>query len=275
MNVSIEDIKKLRDMTGFGVQDCKNALAESGCDIDKALVLLKGKIASVAEKRANNQTNEGFVVANSSKDRKFGCIVSLLCETDFVARTEEYIDSARKLVNIAIENKISNIDDLNNFKVGSTTISEMVFDLVGKFQEKIKLDYVSLSGDNIYFYNHNLSNKLSSLVDITVSNCADIDDIGKVIAVQVASFQPIYIDRDSVPKNVLDSWENGILTDDLKSKNDVTKERIIKGRLEKIFRGKLLLDQPLYLDNDISVGEYLKKNSNAIVNSFKFISISS
>ncbi len=271
MKINKDDIVKLREMTGCGFSDCMKALIDSNCDFDKAVVILKNKGLKVADKRASNSTNEGVVVAGVSGDKKFGAIVSLSCETDFVSRTEEYGNFVSGLVNVACNNKIDSLDSLNNFKVNGSSVSDSVTGLIAKFCENIKLDYKCMTGSNIYCYNH-FSRKLSTLVDVTAECCCCADDVGKTIAVQIAAFGPMFIDRDSIDSSVLEEEKRKLIDDDVLKSDERVREKILNGRLDKFFQEKVLLEQKLYIDNSKTVKDYLNENK-ATVNSFEIVKL--
>ena len=272
MDVNKEDILKLREMTGCGFSDCKKALVDSGCDFDKAVGILRNKGLKVAYKRSSNKTNEGVVMACVSEDRKFGVIVCLSCETDFVSRTDSYCDFVSKLVSVACSNRIESVDSLNNFRIDGCSVRDKVTELVAKFCENIKIDYKCMSGSSLYCYNH-FSRKVSSLVDVSsVVGCDCINEVGKVIAVQVAAFGPMFVDRDSIDRAVLEEEKSKLVDDDVLKSDERVREVILKGRLDKFLQEKVLLEQKLYLDSSKTVKDYLNENK-VVVNSFETIKL--
>lgn len=271
MCVDKEDVIKLRDITGCGILACKKALEQVGGNFDEAVSILKKSGARVACKRSQNITNEGVVVARVSQDRCFGVIFGLCCETDFVSRTDIYNNFALDVANVAVENKIKSVDELNSFIINGTSVADGITNLIGRFRENIKIIYECISGNEIYCYNH-FSKKLSSLVDINDSGCNDIDEAAKKIAMHIAATRPISVDKDSLDPDTLSEWKKEVSTDDLLSKGDNIRGKIIEGKLKKIFQDKVLLEQNMSFCEGETVRSYLQSN-NIVVNSFKYISL--
>lgn len=273
---NIEDIKKLRDITLCGIGDCKKALEESGGDINKAIEILKKKGAKVASKRAGNKTNEGIVKAYVSDDGIFGFILSLSCETDFVARTDIFVDFVNKVFDIASKNKIKSLDELNNFSIDNSTVNDKLLDLMGKLCENMKLGYVYLTGEKLYCYNHH-SNKMSSLVSFkNCSNCHNINDVCKNIAMQVAGMNSIYVSKETIDNDVLrEKISEAESNEKVKTTTDPKiKSHIIDGILSKFFQENVLLEQIfLFSDDKKTVKKYLEENGGVLVECFKKVSL--
>lgn len=196
MAVSIEDIKKLRHMTGAGMMDCKNALAETNCDIQAAIEIIRKKGQAVAAKREDRQAAEGCVL--SAAKPGFAAIVTLKCETDFVAKNESFRNLTKEILDAAIANEPKNVDELKSLKIGDRTVEERITDEIGKTGEKMELgDYECVKAPEVAAYDH-LGNKLATIVGLSESG---IDaSVGKEVAMQVAAMNPIAVDRASVPE---------------------------------------------------------------------------
>lgn len=220
MAVSIEDIKKLRHMTGAGMMDCKNALAETNGDIQAAIEIIRKKGQAVAAKREDRQAAEGCVL--SAAKPGFAAIVALKCETDFVAKNESFRALTKEILDAAMEAQPKNIDELKGLKLGDRTVDERITDEIGKTGEKMELGaYEFVAAPDVAAYDH-LGNKLATIVGLSI---ADIDPaIGREIAMQVAAMNPISVDRASVPASVIEA--------EMQVAVDKTKEEQVKKAVE-------------------------------------------
>jgi len=276
MGVSINDIKKLRDITFCGLGDCKKALEESEGDFDKAIQILRKKGLKVANKRCDNVTSEGIVIAKTNNDNTFGVIVTLSCETDFVAKTDNYKNLANKIVDLALENKIKDLDTLNNKELDGITVANKIIELIGQVGENVKLNYTCVEGCSnckLGYYNH-FSGKLSTLTLFdNVNDISNFQEIGKVISMQIAANNPIAVDRNSVDEKILANERSLAEENSKNAKNDEIKEKMIKGKLDKFFKESVLLEQQFISDDKKTVEQYLKENGNLIVKSFNRIQI--
>lgn len=201
MAVSIEDIKKLRQLTGAGMMDCKNALAETGGDIQGAIEIIRKKGQAVAAKREDREAAEGCVFAGA--EGSFAAIVALKCETDFVAKNESFRNLTREILNAALKAKVQNLEELKNMAMADgRTVAEHVTDEIGKTGEKMELGaYECIEAPTVSAYEH-LGNKLATIVGLSE---ADIDpQVGKEIGMQVAAMNPIAPNRESIPQSVID-----------------------------------------------------------------------
>ena len=204
MAVSIEDIKKLRTMTGAGMMDCKNALAETDGNIEAAIEIIRKKGQAVAAKREDREAAEGCVLSGV-KDG-FAAIVALKCETDFVAKNAGFVGLTQQLLDLAVANKVESLDALKQLVVDGRTVEELVVEESGKTGEKTEIGaYECLEGASVISYNH-LGNKLSTIVSF---NQPDVPvQAMKDVAMQVAAMNPVAVDRESVPQSVIDTEYN-------------------------------------------------------------------
>lgn len=201
MGVSIEDIKKLRTMTGAGMMDCKNALIETGGDIQGAIEIIRKKGQAVAAKREDRDAAEGCVFAGTNGN--FAAIVALKCETDFVAKNESFRTLTRNILNVALKAMPKSLDELKEVKMeDGRTVAEHITDEIGKTGEKMELGaYEWIEAPSVSAYEH-LGNKLATIVGL---NKEGIDvQVGKEIGMQVAAMNPIAPTRESVPQSVID-----------------------------------------------------------------------
>ncbi|MDD7343036.1 MAG: translation elongation factor Ts [Bacteroidales bacterium] len=200
MAVTIADIQKLRKLTGAGLVDCKKALIEAENDLDKAIELIRKRGQAIAAKREDRSAAEG--VAFAKTENGFGAIVALKCETDFVASNEKFVALANKILDAAVAGKVKTLDDLKEFEVEGKKVPELITELSGITGEKMELGaYESLEAPYVASYNH-FNKKLATLVGF---NKAEVDaQVGKNVAMQVASMNPIAATREQIPQATID-----------------------------------------------------------------------
>jgi elongation factor Ts len=269
MSISAADVSKLRKMTGAGMMDCKVALTESNGDFDNAIDIIRKKGQSVANKRADREATEGVVLGKVTNGNKKGAIVVLNCETDFVAKNESFIALAESILDLGLANDVKNIDELKELKLNGVAVKDVITEQIGIIGEKLDLPYYEvITGETVVAYIHP-GNKLATLVAL---NQAGIEiQIGRDVAMQVAAMNPVSVDRDSVPQQVIDK-ELEIARDQarLEGKPEEMLDKIAQGRLAKFFKESTLLDQVFVKDGKISIREYLQKTDKALtVSAFK------
>lgn len=200
MAVTINDIKKLRDMTGAGLSDCKKALIEAENDMDKALELIRKRGQAIAAKREDREAAQG--IAKGKSVGNFAAIIGLKCETDFVAKNEKFVNLANQILDAAVENKVMSLDELNALVIDGKTVPEAITALSGITGEKMELGaYECLEAPSTVVYNH-FNGMLSAIVAF---NLAEVDaEVAKGIAMQVASMNPIKATREQVPQATID-----------------------------------------------------------------------
>lgn len=211
MAVSINDIKKLREITNAGMVDCKKALIEAENDMDKAVEIIRKRGQAIAAKRGDRTAAEG--IAKCKVVGNFGAIVALKCETEPVAGTEKFVTLANRILDEAVAAKVQNIDELKNFTFDGATVAEHITALSGITGEKMELGaYECLEAAGIAGYNH-FNKKLSTLVAFS----APVDEeTGKAVAMQVAAMRPVAASREQIPQNVIDE-ETSIAIEKTKS----------------------------------------------------------
>lgn len=200
MAVSMADITKLRALTSAGLMDCKAALAETNGDIEAAVEVLRKKGQAVAAKREAREASEGCVL--SKHEGNFAAIVALKCETDFVAKNAGFVALTQKLIDAAVANKVKTAEELKDLKIDGLTVAELITEETGKTGEKTELgDYVCLEAPSTASYNH-LGNKLATIVGFNVEGVSE--RIGKDVAMQVASMNPVAVARENVAQSIID-----------------------------------------------------------------------
>lgn len=275
MNITAADVNTLRKQTGAGMMDCKNALVEANGDFEAAIDILRKKGQKVAAKRSDRDAAEGLVIAKSTNDGTRGAMIVLNCETDFVAKNDAFSDVANSILDLAIESNPSNLDELMalNYPGSEQKISDKITEEIGKIGEKIELSaYESVSANKVVAYNHP-GNRLASVVGF---NNQTGDDIARDVAMQVAAMDPVSLDKNSVPQDVIDR-ELQVGKDQAieEGKPEELAEKIAQGRLNKFFKESTLLSQAFIKDNKKSVEQYLKEqNGDLTVTEFKRFSLS-
>lgn len=256
--ISAQDVNKLRQMTGAGMMDCKKALTEADGDFEKAIEILRKKGQKVSASRSDRDAKEGSVFIKVSDDKKEAVLIALNCETDFVAKNEEFQALGKLIVDTAYANKPADRDILLTLKAGDLTLNDKIVELVGKIGEKIEVsEYVHMRGETVVAYVH-AGSKLGVLVSLKGVNGKDVVDAGKDVGMQIAAMNPVGIDEKSVDKTIIEKEleiaKAQILAEG-KPENMV--EKIAQGKLQRFFKDNTLLHQPFVKDNSKTVGQYL------------------
>ncbi len=269
MSFTTADVVKLRKLTGAGMMDCKGALAEAEGDFDRALEIIREKGKLVASKRADREASEGVVLAKVTADNKLGGLVVLNCETDFVAKNENFIAFAESILDKALENNVDSLDALKAVDLDGRTIEAQVTEQTGVIGEKIELSHYSkVDADKVVPYIHP-GNKLATLVGF---NKEEVDaEVAKDVAMQVAAMAPVAVDKDSVPQEVVDQ-ELKVAKEKfrLEGKPEAMLDKIAQGSLNKFFKENTLLNQTYVKDGKISIKDFLAQNDKDLtVTSFE------
>ncbi|MCF6357642.1 MAG: translation elongation factor Ts [Draconibacterium sp.] len=263
MSFTTADVVKLRKVTGAGMMDCKNALKDAEGDFDRALEIIREKGKAIANKRADRDAAEGVVLAKVTPDNKFGAIVVLNCETDFVAKNDSFVALTDSILNVALENKADSLEALKALKLDGTVIDTLVTEQTGVIGEKLELSYYkSISAEKIVNYIHP-GNKLATLVGF---NKGDVETIvAKDIAMQIAAMAPIAIDKDAISQEVVDK-EIEIAKEKyrLEGKPEAMLDKIAQGSINKWFKDVTLLNQTYVKDGKISIKDFLKQNDSEL-----------
>lgn len=259
-NITASDVNKLRQMTGAGMMDCKNALVEAEGDIEKAIDILRKKGQKLAVKRADRSANQGVVVAKTTADKKFASVILLGCETDFVAKNQEVIDYANKILDLTIAQKPATTEALLAMQIDGRSISEGITDLIGKTGEKMELaGYEHIEAPYTVAYNH-FGNKLSAILGFNKEGIANIDEIGKFVAMQIAAMNPIAVDKEGVDADTISrEIEIGKEQARAEGKPEEMLEKIAQGKLTKFYKESTLLNQEFINDSKMSVKDYIQK----------------
>ncbi len=263
MEIKAADVAKLRKMTGAGMMDCKNALTEANGDFERAQEIIREKGKLIAAKRSDRTATEGCVVAKVEGNKAW--MLCLACETDFVAKGEEFTNAAKKFLAEAID---ANITDAETLK---TKIAEKATELSGKTGEKIEIaHYSAIEAPMCTSYIH-MNNKLGTVLgfDKAVS-----EDVAKDIAMQAAAMAPVSISEADCPKETLEAEKKiGMEQARLEGKPEQMLEKIAEGKVNKFLKENTLMNQALVKDNKKTVAQYLEENGGATIVAYKRFSL--
>lgn len=273
MSISAKDVMKLRQATGAGMMDCKKALAEADGDFEKAVEVLRKKGQKVSEKRADREAEEGLVLIKISDDHTKASAIELNCETDFVARNDDFQAKGEAFLNAAFENEAKSVSDIHKLEVDGLTIEKHLETMVGKIGEKIEISkviYINTSGHLIKYIHP--GNQLGVIVEFESE--LEEEEIGKDVAMQVAAMNPIAVTRDGVDASLVEK-ELEIAKEQLinEGKPAEIAEKAAKGKLRRFYEERVLLEQKFVKDNGVSVKEYLEQNDAPLATSFHRIQL--
>jgi elongation factor Ts len=263
MDISAADVMKLRKVTGAGMMDCKTALAEAEGDFNRAIDVIREKGKLVASKRADRAANEGVALAKVTASGKTGAMLVLNCETDFVAKNEAFVAFAEKILDAAISNNAADLDAVKALVIDGRTVENLVIEQTGVIGEKLDLPfYAKLDAETVVAYIHP-GNKLSTLVGF---NKAGVDvHVAKDIAMQVAAMNPVAVDKDFVPADVI-AKELEIAKEKFRQegKPEAMLDKISQGALVKFFKESTLLNQAFIKENKQTVQEFLQSTEKGL-----------
>jgi elongation factor Ts len=256
--ITASEVNKLRQMTGAGMMDCKNALVETQGDFEAAVDYLRKKGAKIAAKRADREATEGCVIAMVNDARNTGVIVLLACETDFVAKNEAFVELAKSIATLSLDNKPADLDALKALSLNGVSVADRLLDEVAKIGEKIDVTkYELVEGANVVSYIHG-SNRMGVLVEMN-NAATDANMVaGKDVAMQIAAMNPVAVNRDSVDANTIErELEIGREQARAEGKPEAMIDRIATGKLEKFFKESTLIAQDFVKDGSMTVEKYL------------------
>jgi elongation factor Ts len=277
-NITAADINKLRQATGAGMMDCRKALTESDGDFEKAIDYLRKKGQKVAALRSDREANEGVIISMTTPDNKTGLIITLACETDFVAKNSEFIAFTQSIMDVALKNKLNSVAELLSAKLDNASVADKINDQVAKIGEKIQLTrFERIDAEGVASYIHG-TYRMGVLVGLN-KNTAPALEAGKNVAMQIAAMNPVAVDQDSVSPDIV-AREKAIVTEQIRNdpkmagKPDEMIEKIAVGKLNAFFKESTLTAQPFVRDPGKTVAEYLKSiDADLKVTQFKRVQL--
>lgn len=272
MAITAAEVNKLRQQTGAGMMDCKNALVEANGDFEAAVDILRKKGQKVAAKRSDRDAAEGLVIGKTSADNSRGVLIVVNCETDFVAKNDDFVNFANSIVDLAIAEKPANLEELLALNLNGKSVADNITDQIGVIGEKIEVSsYEVVEAAHVVAYNHP-GNKVASIVGLNKDGFAEI---AKEMAMQVAAMAPVAVDKDDVPQSVVDKeLEIGRELAAQEGKPAEMLDRIAQGKLNKFFKESTLLNQDFIRENKKTIRQYLQEQDKELtVTNFKRISL--
>ncbi len=262
-DIKAADVSKLRKMTGAGMMDCKKALQESNGDFEKATEIIRKKGQAVASKRADRDATEGVVLSKASADGKNGVMIVLNCETDFVAKNENFVKFAESILDLAVEKQPADLDALKALDLDGNTVSDAVTEQIGVIGEKLDIPfYGKIEAEHVTAYIHP-GNMLSSMVGL--NKVVSDPQTGKDIAMQVAAMNPAAVTKEEVSQEIIEKeLEIGREIARKEGKPEEMLDKIAQGKLNKFFKENTLLNQAFVKDNKKSVQQYLSEVENGL-----------
>lgn len=261
MKITAQQVNELRKKTGAGMMDCKKALTEADGDMEKAIEILRKKGAAVASKRAERSANEGLIVTKISDDRKHGAIAEVNCETDFVAKNNDFVNLSNEVIEAVFSTQSATVDELLE---KNSSLKENVIEVLGKVGEKVEISrvaYEKAPNGILVDYIH-MGSKLGVLIkfDNVTESAEEIYLLGKDIAMQVAAMNPLSVHREDIPKETIEK-EIEIYKEIARKegKPEQILEKIATGKLNKFYQENCLAEQSYIKDNSKSVGDLIKE----------------
>jgi len=262
VQITATEVNKLRKTTGAGMMDCKKALQEADGNFEKAIEIIRKKGQAIANKRADRDASEGVVLAKLNSDKTMGAMIVLNCETDFVAKNEDFIGFAQSILDKAVENNPADLELLKQTKLDDKTISDKILEQVGIIGEKLELAYFDkISAAQVVTYIHP-GNKLATIVGF---NKTTSEQVAKDIAMQVAAMSPVAVDKSDVSEEIIEKEkEIGREQARREGKPENILDKIAEGKLNKFFKESTLLNQEFTKDNKKSIRQYLQENDKEL-----------
>ena len=272
--ISVQDINKLRQATGAGMMDCRKALTETNGDFEAAIDWLRKQGQKIAAKRSDREAKEGVVIAKTTPDNKTGIVVCVSCETDFVSKNTDFVAFVQSIADAAIENNIKSIEDLNNVSIGNAKVSDLVNDKLAAIGEKIAVTkFERIDAPFVASYIHG-----AYRIGVLVGLDKEAAEAGRDVAMQIAALNPVAVDPESVPADVI-AREKGIIMGVMKEdpkmagKPEEMLAKIAEGKMGAFFKEQTLTGQLFVKDASKTVAEYLKQSGDVKVISFKRVAL--
>lgn len=271
MAVSAQDVNKLRQVTGAGMMDCKKALEEAGGDFDAAIDLLRKKGQKVSASRQDRDATEGSVFAEISADGKIAVMLELNCETDFVARNDDFQGIGSSIAKEALKNQPADLQALYAIQVNGKSVQDLLTDAMGRIGEKLEVSkYAVLTGERVASYIHPGA-RVGVLTAFSGVGSVDLNVVGKDVSMQIAAMNPLAIDKDGVDQDMLNKEiEIGKEQARAEGKPEAMLEKIAMGKLTRFLKDNTLMGQEFVKDPSKTIEQYLKdQNPSLKVTAFK------
>lgn len=272
MDVSIELVKKLRDKTGAGIADCKKALVESDGDFDKAVDYLRKKGAAASQKRSDRVAKEGLIFAKVNEARNEAAIVEVNCETDFVAKSDKFVELAKSLLEAVFVSKSGDLNTILTAKTGNETAQQVLDGATGSLGEKVEFKRAAYFTSNDGFfcdYNH-LGNKVASMIELTGKVTEEGVQLGNDIAMQVVAMRPLVIDRSGVSQEMIEKEKEIYKIQAInEGKPENIAEKIAGNKVEKFYEENCLIEQEFVKEPGKSVSDVIKAVGAVSGNEYK------
>ncbi len=276
MSISAADVNKLRQMTGAGMMDCKKALTETNGDFEAAIDFLRKKGQKVSAARADNATAEGMVAVKVSADGKNAKLLAFACETDPVSKVDDFRNLGQAILDVAVAKNPSTKEDLLALSLADgRVVNDAIVELTGKIGEKIIIHtYENFSAEKVVPYIHS-NGKLGVLVALKGVNGADVTEVGKDVAMQIAAMKPVAVDKNDVDPTMIErEIEIGKEQARAEGKPEAMLEKIALGKLNKFYKDSTLLNQEFVKDNSKTIAQLLDAHTKGLtVTAFKRIQI--
>jgi elongation factor Ts len=276
MAITAADVNKLRQMTGAGMMDCKKALTEADGDFEAAVDILRKQGQKVAAKRADNAVSEGLVLIHVNHDATNGKLIAFACETEPVSKVADFQNMAMNIMSQAVASNVETKEELLAItQADGQTLQAHITELIGKIGEKLEvISYQNVTSEKIISYLHS-NNKLGVLVAFEGVNGAEIDEMGKDVAMQIAAMKPIALDKDDVDATVVErEIEIGKELARNEGKPEAMLDKIAMGRLNKFYKESTLLNQEFIKDGSLTIAQLLEKTQKGLsVKTFKRVAI--
>ena len=274
--ITAQDVNKLRAMTGAGMMDCKKALVEAEGDFEAARDILRKQGQKIADKRSDNATSEGLVLASVSEDGTNGKLVALACETEPVSKVADFRNLVQQILDAAVKTNAATKEELlASSQEDGRSLQDHITDLMGKIGEKLDVvAYANMTAEKVASYIHS-DGKKGVLVGLKNVNGADVTTVGRDVAMQIVAMKPVAVDKDGVDAATVErEIEIGKEQARAEGKPEAMLEKIAQGKLNKFYKENTLLNQEFVKDNSKTIAQLLDSTSKGMtVTDFKRVAI--